>query len=471
VLQSGNNGDLYLQGTVESETGIATPGAHQTSYGGGISDAFLSKWDTNGVFKWGTYYGGSGEDHGRGVKTDADGNAYIMGWTTSLTGLSTPGAVQANWAEAYEADGDAKPDGFMGKFHPDGTWEWGTYYGGKGKEQTLGLAIDNDNEIIYAAGYSSSTINISTPGSFQPVYTGTTDGFLAKFTLDGDRVWGSYFGAGNNEELHGSVLGKNGFLYLFLSTDGSSFAVTPGTYQSDTHGGWETVVAKFNAADECYDSFEPNNSPSAAKSLKTYSDTTLYGYNGAIAAGADADWFKVKVDPTNLKIVLTDLVVDFDLKLYKKNGQLIKSSINTGTANETIIYNNLAKGTYYILVDHLANVFAPLSCYRIKTMTSTSPWILKEGDEMIADQSPFQAQVFPNPSVNDLNIKFTPVNELPVIVNLYSLLGQKVASNQYPAVEGTQFISMKVDNLKGGMYLLELTQGAATSVQKVLIQH
>ena len=46
-----------------STSGIATTGAHQTTYGGDY-DAFLVKFNSSGVRQWGTYYGGTGDDNG-----------------------------------------------------------------------------------------------------------------------------------------------------------------------------------------------------------------------------------------------------------------------------------------------------------------------------------------------------------------------------------------------------------------------
>ena len=51
-----------LAGYTSSTTGIATTGAHQTTSGGVLNDAFLVKFNSSGVRQWGTYYGGTGTD-------------------------------------------------------------------------------------------------------------------------------------------------------------------------------------------------------------------------------------------------------------------------------------------------------------------------------------------------------------------------------------------------------------------------
>ena len=56
------SGNVYMTGQAQQQmaaSGIATPGSHQSAYGGGYNDAFLVKFDSNGLRQWGTYYGGS----------------------------------------------------------------------------------------------------------------------------------------------------------------------------------------------------------------------------------------------------------------------------------------------------------------------------------------------------------------------------------------------------------------------------
>ncbi len=90
-----HRGNVYLVGTTESNSGIATPDGHQTTLAGTgpmMVDAFLARFDHSGALKWGTYYGGSSMDLCFGVVTDWFGNVYISGSTQSDTGIATPGS-------------------------------------------------------------------------------------------------------------------------------------------------------------------------------------------------------------------------------------------------------------------------------------------------------------------------------------------------------------------------------------------
>jgi hypothetical protein len=87
------SGNVFLAGYTYSTTGIATTGAHQTSFSGN-NDAFLVKFNSSGVRQWGTYYGGSGFDYGFSCATDENGNVYLAGVGSSTTGIATTGAHQ-----------------------------------------------------------------------------------------------------------------------------------------------------------------------------------------------------------------------------------------------------------------------------------------------------------------------------------------------------------------------------------------
>ena len=50
-----------------------------------VYDAFLVKFNSSGVRQWGTYYGGTGNDMAYSCATDASGNIYLSGYTTSTS--------------------------------------------------------------------------------------------------------------------------------------------------------------------------------------------------------------------------------------------------------------------------------------------------------------------------------------------------------------------------------------------------
>jgi len=111
-----------------------------------------------------------------------------------------------------------------------------------------------------------------------------------------------------------------------------------------------SMTATFTApATACTDSYEPNETR-----------TTAYGpitagqlYSGKICYAEDADWFKlVTAAPGTLSLNLTvpPAPADFDLELYNAAGSRVAYSWRNPGYNESITYQALTPGTYYVLV-------------------------------------------------------------------------------------------------------------------------
>src|SRR5579871_1551933 len=92
------SGDAYIFGYTNSQDfaihpGI-TPGAYQTTYGGGTNDAFLVTLSPDGTrLLSSSYFGGSGRDEGYQVALDNAGNVWLAGGTDSVNLGATSDAL------------------------------------------------------------------------------------------------------------------------------------------------------------------------------------------------------------------------------------------------------------------------------------------------------------------------------------------------------------------------------------------
>lgn len=165
------SGNVYLSGTTESTSSIAS-GGFQNTYGGGTNDCYLVKFDSTGNRNWATYYGDSGDERGWGVATDASGHVYLTGRSNSTSGIASGGFQNTNYG-SYDA--------FLVTFSPSGNRLCATYFGGTGGEWTYSPSIDAFGN-IYLPGFTYSASGISS-GGFQNTFSGGTyDAYLAKFT-------------------------------------------------------------------------------------------------------------------------------------------------------------------------------------------------------------------------------------------------------------------------------------------------
>src|SRR5262249_41656499 len=93
------SGSAYVSGYTKSTDFPTTPGAFDTSFNGGIFDAFVTKVNAAGsALVYSTFLGGSGKDYGNGIAVDGVGSVYAVGTTRSTNFPTTPGAFQTTYA-------------------------------------------------------------------------------------------------------------------------------------------------------------------------------------------------------------------------------------------------------------------------------------------------------------------------------------------------------------------------------------
>lgn len=205
----------------------------------------IVKYNAAGILQWSQSFGES-NTYINDVGLDTAGNIYFVGQTNDSTGISTENShlpvyngtfpSLTGWDYRYEGIGNERSgDGFIGKFDPDGQLIFGTYYGGKYFDQVNRISV-GENGTFVIAGETNSRTGISSPGSWQDTlaqqgrytflkiaiggafdcdpgwplidtciighYTPTpydwrcqsTDAFFAKFSPEGTRIWGTYYG-------------------------------------------------------------------------------------------------------------------------------------------------------------------------------------------------------------------------------------------------------------------------------------
>ncbi len=235
---------VYLAGFTYSPSGIATAGAYHPAIVGS-SDVFLAKFSNTGSRLWSSYYGGTGGDLSGGIIAD-DGSIYVLGTSSSDTGIATPGAYQT-------ARGGGQ-DAFLLQVRAGtGQVVWGSYLGGPAEE-----AVDNSKicfgELgdIYIAGLTASTSGVATPGAYHTTYGGGGyDAFFTKFSPIGTVYWSTYFGGSENDAGNTCAFdGKNAYLAGHTSSPDS--IATPGAFKtigSSANAYPMGFIAKFGISD------------------------------------------------------------------------------------------------------------------------------------------------------------------------------------------------------------------------------
>jgi hypothetical protein len=177
-------GNAYLVGETLSANFPVTAGAFQTTYGGagaaGIGDGFVSKLNTTATaLVYSTYLGGSDDDLAEAVGVDTNGNAYVVGGTSSTDFPVTPDAIQSTLAGG---DGLFVDDGFVTRLNAAGSAvTYSTYFGGTADEEVDHVRLTGHT--VYIVGTTFSADLVTTPGAFDRTYQGFGDMFIAKMVL------------------------------------------------------------------------------------------------------------------------------------------------------------------------------------------------------------------------------------------------------------------------------------------------
>lgn len=78
-------------------------------------------------------------------------------------------------------------------------------------------------------------------------------------------------------------------------------------------------------------------------------------------------------------------------------------------------------------------------------------------------------ELLPNPSSGQSQIHINTISSKPVIVEIFSILGNKIATYTMPSGQST--FNINLDNQPSGMYLVRLSDGNNCSVKRLKVQH
>jgi len=245
-------------------------GSTETTFGGGKSDAFVTKLNANGNdLLYSTYLGGpsvSGnnsfieDEEGFGIAVDNSGNAYVTGTTNSPTFPTTPGAFQTTIGGGpcggTTVNQPCPFDAFVTKLNAAGSGlAYSTYLGGTGDEDVLnvktsgGIAIDSAGN-AYVTGVTNSPNFPTTPGAFRTIFGGgSSDAFVTKLNADGNGLLYSTYLGGNSTEFGDRIAvdRTTGEAYVTGVTNSPNFPTTRGAFQTTFGGGlFDAFIMKLN---------------------------------------------------------------------------------------------------------------------------------------------------------------------------------------------------------------------------------
>jgi len=273
-------GDIYVTGTTCSKDFPTTPGALDRSFPDAVQfRSFVAKLNATRGLEYSTFIGGTSfEEHASAITVDAEGSAFVAGYTADGNLTTTPGAYQRAFGGALDA--------FVLKLNADGSaLEFATYLGGQGYDEAISIDLDRAGN-LYIGGWTSDRLGgltsigtndfPATRGAFDEEYSGTGDGFLTKMSADGSTlVYSTFLGGAAEDVVHSVRVDAQGHAYVTGETESADFPTTPNAFAPAKANGLPDG-GPFNARD----SFVAKLSPDGAD--LTYG--TYFGGNGWDAA-------------------------------------------------------------------------------------------------------------------------------------------------------------------------------------------
>jgi hypothetical protein len=223
----------------------------------------------------------------------------------------------------------------------------------------------------------------------------------------------------------------------------------------------------------CPDNNEPNNAIATATPLTVGTYST-----GAISVAGDLDYFSFATtgNEPNMKITLTNLPKDYDLKIYNSTGTQVGYSLKGSTMDEIIKLNGLPVGTYYAHVFGFANAFTPYVCYSIKAEISSAPFTLaptggnNSSNSLNSDESArISFNVFPNPVQNEATIDFSAKMQGKVNVAIMDLVGRTIKTYDFNVSAADTRFNVDLSELQNGMYMMNVNNGTNQKSAKLVV--
>jgi len=236
-------GNIYIAGLLSGPTDLDPGPGEDIHEPVAIPDAYLAKFDSDGIYQWGHHWGGDlmgGSyyyEKANGVAVDSLGGVYVCGNFRGTCDFD-PGP------DVFEAESNGGEmggfDAYVTKFNSSGEFEWartwGSDYPGDGidtwvGETAWGVAVDSADNIYLTTGFLG-TVDFD-PGPEIDERTSTEeygDVAILKWTSDGDYVWVKNFAAIGYCDFPGTAQGWGG---SFITVDNNDDIYAVGTFEGE----------------------------------------------------------------------------------------------------------------------------------------------------------------------------------------------------------------------------------------------
>lgn len=233
-------GNLYVVG---GYSGAITWGTYSLPTAAS-TESYIAKFDVSGNCLWLKRFGGLSN-----AIAISGTSIYVTGYFSGTINFNTPSTSGSNELTNTAGGGDI----FVAKFDDTGSFQWARRAGGTGSYVDMGEGIAATNDAVYVIGSFYSTANFNTPsatGSNEITSLGGTDGFIAKFSTNGDVQSLQRVGGTGLDYCRAIAIKSNG-IYVVGNFSGIANFNTPsvfGTNELVSEGSADGFLARFDNA-------------------------------------------------------------------------------------------------------------------------------------------------------------------------------------------------------------------------------
>lgn len=195
------------------------------------------------TYQWAKNMGGTSDDYGLSVTTDASGNVYTAGFFQGTADFDPSSATLS-----YSSSGS--DDIFISKLDGSGNLVWAKKFGSTGSDKGNSIAVDASGN-VYATGWFNGTVDFdpSTSATFNLTSAGGTDGFIVKLDATGTFVWAKQIGSTGGDNGRGITVDALGNSYTTGNFSGTvDFDPSAATFTITSAGSGDAFVSKLDAS-------------------------------------------------------------------------------------------------------------------------------------------------------------------------------------------------------------------------------
>lgn len=445
----------HFSGTVDFDGGAGTT----TVSSNGNEDIFVTKYDASGNFIWAKNMGGATSDFGRAMAVDANGNVFVTGYFDGTSDFDpNSGTVNLTSTGLYDI--------FVAKLDANGNFTWAKNFGSTTFDVGNSIVLDASGN-VYTTGYFGGTADFDPgTGTANLTSTGANDIFISKLDGAGNFVWAKNMGGTSNDIGFSIAIDASGDIYS-SGTFGGSADLDPGaaSFSLTSNGSNDIYISKISAAGNFI----------WAKGFGGTTADYVYGITTDPSGNVyTTGYFQgtVDFDPgVGTNSITTNGNYDIFISKLNGSGNYIWA-INVGGTQRDYAYS--------LTVDPSGNVyttgwfeatadFDPGSAtVNLNSVGAFDIFILKIFQSPIGLKENTMRNtisVYPNPTSEMLNIGLEMINDAKVKIELVTVLGQIVMSEQADIYNS----SFNIQHLSKGLYFVNLiSEGKIIATQKIV---